>query len=233
VLGILTAAELAHGRRVLDELYHCSDPELDAPGIILRGGRAVGRERVGARVAGRHFITNLVSKDAELAELMTREPVVGLVRELLGDCILSSMNSLEPLPGHGGQELHRDEGPAPADGPVIVNTLWAFDDMDAGNGATRLIPGTHLTDELGSEDDPRLLRVDVPAGGAVIMNAHTLHAASRNEDGRRRRVVHVFYTVRGRTPQSDWSRYVPTVVRERLTDEQLTMLGLERASVAG
>jgi ectoine hydroxylase-related dioxygenase (phytanoyl-CoA dioxygenase family) len=230
VPNVLSDAELERGRRLLDALYDRSDPQLDAPGISLQGGRAAGREAAGAASPARRFITNLVSKDAFFAELMTRAPILELVRRTLGDdCVLSSMNSLEPLPGQPGQELHRDEGPAPPEGAMIANTLWAFDDMDAGNGATRLIPGTHATDELAGDDDPRLLYAEASAGSVIVTNAHVLHAASPNLDGRRRRVVHVFYTRRGRPTQTDWPRYVPASVTQRLAPAQLDLLGLDTA----
>lgn len=227
VADMLTPAEIEHGRARLEELYHRVDPALDAPGMVIKDGGAAAQEERGSRETTRNFITNLVSKDPLFADLMVREPVLGLVRSVLGDdCILSSLNSLEPLKGHGHQDLHRDEGPVGPEGPTIVNTLWVFDDMDSMNGATRFVPGTQRDDALAEEDDPRLVYAEVPAGSVLVINAHMLHAASMNRDGRRRRIAHVFYTTSGRRTQTDWREFVPADVRARLSGEQLALLGL-------
>lgn len=227
VPNVLSQEEIEYGREKLDELYESVDPELDAPGMSLKEGAAAGREQSSERPTDKNFVTNLVSKDPFFADLMNREPVITLVRSVLGEeAILSSLNSLEPLQGHGHQELHRDEGPVGPEGPVIVNSLWVFDDMNEDNGATRIVPGTQQDDQLATEDDPRLMYVEAPAGSVIVVNAHMLHAASMNKDGRRRRVAHVFYTKADRETQTDWQTYVPDRVREDLSEPQLALLGL-------
>jgi len=41
----------------------------------------------------------------------------------------------------------------------------------------------------------------------VVTNAHVLHGASVNRDGRRRRVIHAYFTRRGRKCQMDFRYY--------------------------
>lgn len=133
---VLTPEELRYGRSRLDQIYAAArDPELDAPGYNVDTGAAAAQLTDG--VPGARFATNLLSKDPFFVGLVERPPVVDLVRSLIPDPLLSSLNSLEPLRGHGNQRLHRDEGPIGPDGVVTVNSLWVFDDMDAGNGALR------------------------------------------------------------------------------------------------
>jgi len=155
-----------------------------------------------------NFATCLLTKHSSMWPLVDREPVMSLVRSVIGpDCVLSSLNSLEPLQGHGHQPLHRDEGPVGPEGFVTANTIWVLDSMDAGNGATRLIPGTHTTAELSDDTDARLLYAEATAGSVVVTNAHVLHGASMNRDGRRRRVIHGYFTKRGRRLQTDFRYY--------------------------
>ena len=225
--GVLTQERLDAGRRLLDDVYaRAFDPALDAPGYSIDSG-AAGRPILGLP-DGSRFVTNLISKDPFFADLVDEPVVMPLVRRLIDDPLLSSLNSLEPLRGTGHQVLHRDEGPVGADGVVTVNTLWLFDDVDRRNGATRYVPGTHRTDELAEADDPRIRYLEAPAGSVVVMNAHTLHGASTNLDGRRRRIVHVYFTRRGRQTQTDWRRYVPDDVRAALSPSRLALLGLQR-----
>lgn len=222
---VLDARELAQGRAVLDEMYALPfDPAIDAPGYDIGSG-AAGKPIMGLP-DGSRFVTNLVSKHPFFVNLMDREPISGLVRSLIPDPLLSSLNSLEPVKGSGHQPLHRDEGPVGLEGIVTVNTLWVFDDMDEGNGATRYVPGTHSGSEMVGDNDPRVKVATASAGSVIVMNAHLLHAASRNHDGRRRRVVHVYFTKQGRQPQTDWRAFVPDRVERRLSTGQLRLLGL-------
>lgn len=223
--GVLSPEELSYGRNRLDQICaSAANPDLDAPGYSVDTGAA--GEQLVSGVPGARFATNLLSKDPFFVGLIERPPVIDLVRSLIPDPLLSALNLLEPLQGSGNQSLHRDEGPVGAAGIVTVNSLWVFDDMDADNGATRYVPGTHLSGELTGDGDPRIQYACCPAGSVIVMNAHLLHAASVNRDGRRRRVVHIYFTKQGRRPQTDWARYVPAATRSSLSDSTRQLVGL-------
>jgi ectoine hydroxylase-related dioxygenase (phytanoyl-CoA dioxygenase family) len=222
---VLDADELAAARRMLDRLYDRFDPAVDKPMIDVASG-AAGAELM-TRSPDFNWASVLVGKDAWFRGLMRRAPVFEVVSAVLGrDCILSAMNALEPLRGRGHQALHRDEGPVGPEGPVVVNSLWAIDDIAPANGGTRFVPGTHTTAELVDDDDPRLIRISARAGSVVVFDAHVLHGASRNLTGARRRAVHVYYTRAGRPRQTDWARYLGPEVRGALDTDQRRMVGL-------
>jgi len=75
--------------------------------------------------------------------------------------------------------------PAAARHPInpaaVINVMWAITDFTTRNGATRLVPGSHLS---GAEPDPAVpwptVDAEVPAGGAVIWDARTWHASGSN-----------------------------------------------------
>jgi ectoine hydroxylase-related dioxygenase (phytanoyl-CoA dioxygenase family) len=101
-----------------------------------------------------------------------------------------------------------------------------LDAMDEGNGATRLIPETHTTAELTHDDDPRLIYASAAAGSVIITNAHVLHGASTNRDGRRRRVIHGYFTRRGRKVQTDFRYYSSPAALAKLPAECRALLDL-------
>lgn len=222
---VLTPNEVVKARDALARI-HSREPDrsLDAPGYSIEKGSA--GSPIYSLPDGSRFATNLFSKEVFFTGLMHKEPVISLVKSLMADPLLSSMNTLEPVRGVGHQRLHRDEGFVGSDGINTVNTLWVLDDMDRDNGATRYIPGTHLTNEMSTDEDPRLTYASVRSGSVIVMNAHMLHGASLNHDGRRRRVIHVYYTRQGRHTQTDWSIYVPRDVKSSLTVEQQNILGI-------
>jgi ectoine hydroxylase-related dioxygenase (phytanoyl-CoA dioxygenase family) len=99
---------------------------------------------------------------------------------------------------------------------VTVNTIWVLDPMDAENDASRLIPGTHHTAELADDSDSRVTYVEAAPGSVVVTNAHVLQGASMNRDGRRRRVIHGYFTRRGRPAQTDFRYYASPASLGRL-----------------
>ena len=212
VSNVLTEDESNFLRPALDEIYATFDPERD-------GHR---------KVEGYHFAANLVNKGRFFESIFLRSPVYDLVRSLLGeDCILSSLNSLEPLKDQGNQRLHRDLPPGPNPGTIVANSLWAIDDMDKNNGATRLIPGSHRADEPPPDDEAGVVYAEIPAGSVVVTNAHILHGASANPSGRRRRVMHGYFTQRGLSQQLEQRKYLSPEVQARLSPLARTVLALD------
>ena len=70
----------------------------------------------------------------------------------------------------------------PINPPAVVNVFWAISDFNAENGATRLVPGSHLS---GCNPDPKrddypVVQAIVPAGSAVVWEGRTWHAAGLN-----------------------------------------------------
>jgi len=74
-----------------------------------------------------------------------------------------------------------------------------LDDSDEGNGALRVLPGSHRFGRLSSEriQELRAQHMEhlcaVSAGDALLMRPLLLHASSRSTSTRHRRVLHVEY----------------------------------------
>jgi ectoine hydroxylase-related dioxygenase (phytanoyl-CoA dioxygenase family) len=70
-----------------------------------------------------------------------------------------------------------------------------LDDTDKGNGALRVIPGSHKKGIYRPENidwsNETEQTCDVPKGGIMIMRPLLLHASSRSTEDRRRRVIHI------------------------------------------
>jgi ectoine hydroxylase-related dioxygenase (phytanoyl-CoA dioxygenase family) len=212
ISGVLEEEELAFVRQELDRIYPLYDPDRDG----LR------------RVPGCNFSSNLVNKSPFFETLFLRSPVYDLARLILGEeCILSSLNSLEPLQGRGNQGLHRDGPPMPPDGPLSMNSMWAIDNMDRENGATRLIPGSHKTGDPPPADETGVIYAEVPSGSVVVTNAHILHGASANHSGRRRRVLHGYFTRRSLPQQTPQREYLSAEVQARLSPLARRVLAID------
>ncbi len=81
----------------------------------------------------------------------------------------------------------------------MITVRLHLDDCDADNGALRVLPGSHLSGELSSEDiaaraskSPGVM-CEVSTGGALAMRPLLLHASSPAKNPSHRRVFHIEY----------------------------------------
>ena len=72
-----------------------------------------------------------------------------------------------------------------------------LDDCDEGNGALRVLPGTHLLGRLGAREMEELkarvgaMTCEVAAGGALVMRPLLVHSSGAPREPRPRRVIHL------------------------------------------
>ena len=91
--------------------------------------------------------------------------------------------------------LHADQGfIPPTDYPIIVNALWPLVDIDHSNGATEVVPGSHLANPLAmSSSPPRPQPIAATAGSVVLIDGRTWHRTGANKTDHSRPVVLVNY----------------------------------------
>jgi hypothetical protein len=128
---------------------------------------------------------------------------------------LAQAEGREPERDGGYQSMHRDGMP---DAPGRnVSALAFLDDFGAGNGATRLVPGSHVSEIDGPET-----QIAGEAGDVLLFNADLLHAGSRNESGAPRRSLLIGYAGEELLPAFERSASL-----RGLSDAAREMFGLE------
>jgi ectoine hydroxylase-related dioxygenase (phytanoyl-CoA dioxygenase family) len=105
----------------------------------------------------------------------------------------------DPSPGHGEQRHHPDHGPTPVPG---ITATWYLDAFTIDNGATRVLPGTHVSGVPWASEIPipgteapipgEAIAVG-PAGSLLLRDARLFHAGGRNATSGARRSAFVFY----------------------------------------
>jgi ectoine hydroxylase-related dioxygenase (phytanoyl-CoA dioxygenase family) len=204
-------------------------------GLFAAEGEAAGAEF--KHEAGCRRLANLVDKGEVFRAVLAAPPVLECVRHVLGpDFKLSSLNARSVNPhGAGAQPLHADMSAVADDrGPWVCNTVWMLDDFTPGNGALRVVPGSHrfrrlpqeaLTDPLADHRDQVL--VTGRAGTVVVLNAHLWHAGTANRTGRPRTAVHCFYCRRDRPQQQDQRALLRPEVQQALPADLRHLLALD------
>jgi ectoine hydroxylase-related dioxygenase (phytanoyl-CoA dioxygenase family) len=190
--GALSPEDLAAARRRLVEQ---AAGEAAAGIATFDDGAAVSRR--GAKGANQR-LRNLMNKGREFQRLALRPGVTDLLEHVLGErFLMTSYSANITAPGCPDQALHQDQGyvtrPYPAY-PIVTNVVWTLDDVNATNGGTRVVPGSHLWDEpLPESNSPMAVTLEAPAGTAILVDGRTYHGAGANQSEARRHVLLVNY----------------------------------------
>jgi ectoine hydroxylase-related dioxygenase (phytanoyl-CoA dioxygenase family) len=117
--------------------------------------------------------------------------VLPLVEAVLDPgCLVSSLSSISIDPGETAQPIHADDQLIPLTKPhlpTVCNTMWALTDFTEANGATRVIPGSHLRDhnpEYGAPYDT--IAAEMPAGSVLVWHGSLWHGGGANAADERR-----------------------------------------------
>jgi len=106
-----------------------------------------------------------------------------------------------------------------------------LDDFTPANGATRMVPGSHLWRRLPPpemyEAHPEQQLVTGKAGTVVVMNAHMWHGGTANRTGAPRRAMHVYYTRFDKPQQQYQKRWLSAELQARLSPEMRKILALD------
>lgn len=139
---------------------------------------------------------NLLGRSRGFDPLAAHRGVVATIEGHLGDQIqLSETSTVTLEPQQGAQILHHDDGCYPMPRPhlpLMVSAMWAIDDFTAANGATRVVPGSHLVAEVDIEADT--VPLEMPAGSVGLWDGRLVHGGGANTTDAVRRGVAVLYT---------------------------------------
>jgi ectoine hydroxylase-related dioxygenase (phytanoyl-CoA dioxygenase family) len=129
----------------------------------------------------------LFRKSTAAQALATHPTVLALADAvLLPHCARYQLNFsgiMHLMPGAEPQALHRDGiiypflHPCP---PTQMPAMWALTDFTAENGATQVVPGSHLWEHDRRPAAEEVLAAAMPAGSVLVYTSGILHGGGRN-----------------------------------------------------
>jgi len=236
---MLTTAQ----RKQLDDLGYLVLPGLMSAGLLnslrerveeLFGEEGAGSGSEFKQEPGARRLANLVNKGRIFEGVIVTPAILECMAHVLGpEFKLSSLNVRSTNPhSEADQPLHCDSGALPdTRGFSVCNSVWMLDDFTPENGATRMVPGSHLWRRLPKpemyEAHPEQQLVTGAAGTVVVMNAHMWHGGTANRTGAPRRAMHVYYTRADKPQQQYQKRWLSPEVQARATPEARRILALD------
>ncbi|MEM6804034.1 MAG: phytanoyl-CoA dioxygenase family protein [Bacteroidota bacterium] len=186
--------------------------------------------------AGADRLADLVNKGSEFDIFYTHPRVLAAMYHVLGEEFkLSSLNYRAAKAGKGLQKLHVDwhEAVEP-DNYKVCNSIWLLDDFSIANGATRIVPGSHLWGKTPQENmsdpfqpHPDEIIIEAEAGSVFIFNSHSWHGGTNNASNKSRRAVHSYFCGKGMPQQLDQQKYILRETLDRLPKGSHEILGVE------
>ena len=137
-------------------------------------------------------IYNLLARRALYERIPVHPEVLPLVERVLDPgCLVSTLSSISIDPGETPQLLHADDQLIPLEKPhepLVCNTMWALTDFSFENGATRYVPGSHLSDRNPHpfKDEEGAQCAEMPKGSVLVWNGSLWHGGGANQSSERR-----------------------------------------------
>jgi ectoine hydroxylase-related dioxygenase (phytanoyl-CoA dioxygenase family) len=182
-----------HLRRIAEEGYAILENAIEKDFIdeIADALRKVEAE-VGAVPAGNLFegvhttrVYNLLVHGPTFEKIPVHPDVLPVVERVLDPgALISSLSSITIGPGERAQPIHADDQVIPLTRPhmpIICNTMWAITDFTEENGATRVIPGSHLWDRAPNPlEHYDTIAAEMPKGSVLVWVGSLWHGGGAN-----------------------------------------------------
>jgi len=183
---------------------------------------------------------SLIPRSAASRELITHPLVLGAAKDLLSKASAFQLHLTQVIsvfPGETHQPLHRDElawdfFPFPLDYDVQCNTMWAMTDFTEENGATRLVPGSHLIAGKQTYTEEDTVRAEMERGSLFFYSGKIYHGAAGNRSTEVRQGINLTYCVGWVRQEENQYLSTPIEVAKTLDDDLLKLMGYQMGGLA-
>jgi ectoine hydroxylase-related dioxygenase (phytanoyl-CoA dioxygenase family) len=142
-------------------------------------------------------IYNLLAFGHPFTDVPVHASVLPIVEQILdAGCLVSSLSSIAIDPDEIAQPIHADDMVMPVAKPhvpLVCNSMWALTDFTDENGATRLVPGSHLKDNPVYGGSYETVPAVMKRGSVLIWDGALWHGGGANRTGARRTGIAMNY----------------------------------------
>jgi len=180
-------------------------------------------------------IWNLPAKLQQCEKLIEHPILIKLVRAMLDeDCVLSDISATSIGPNSGGSGAWHIDAPLTQmpeplpEIPLAVQNAWIIDDFTVENGATHVVPESHLSRKKpgwGYDDIENEIVLSAPAGSLAMWTSHTWHKSGENITNTPRRAILGYYIRSWIRPWSDFTQVLSPKQAKQYSPTSRYLLG--------
>lgn len=174
---------------------------------------------------------NLLAKTRCVDDIVCDPRLVALAQGVLGKQIqISVVAMFDLLPGSKAQGLHQDDGlwPIPRPHPpFVVNAVIAVDEFTKANGATHIVPKSHLWHDTPVKQPPHVkpIQVEMKPGSMLIWSGALWHGGGANTTERSRLAIDINFNLAYLAQQENQFLGVPRSEVEKMPVRLQRLIG--------
>lgn len=182
----------------------------------------------------------LIARSASSRDLVLDPLVLGTVDQVLAHVNSYQLHLTQLIriePGGPAQVIHRDQWAFdfftfPSGYQVQCNTIWAATDFTEANGATRVVPGSHLAEDKLRFELADTEPAEMERGSALLYVGSLYHGGGQNTSDTDRVGVNITYSVGWLRQEENQFLTVPPDVARELPERLQRLLGYSLGAYA-
>ena len=181
-------------------------------------------------------IYNLHNKNNVFKKFIDHKSIIGIVKEVLSagsfnnneHIILRQSAVRNPKKGFA-QQLHNDSRISGSKNPMIIQVIWLLDEFNKFNGATRVVPKSHLRNDFPkiNKKYPDEKFLTGRKGSVILFNAAMWHGSSKKISDQERWGMIFSYSRWFLKPSFDFNKNTPLKIYNKLNTYQKELLGFK------
>lgn len=181
------------------------------------------------------LVFNLVGKDKVFVDLIANQNLEKIIRPILNDPFYNKIPNKYPnyivsgcTARSSGKklDLHIDSRiPFKGSQPLGFLLLFVLEKMDNKNGATVLVPKSHLSAKFPNQKSKKVKTINGEPGDLLIFDTRIWHGTTANQTTNSRWTINVVITQWWIKQQLNISHSIPKKIFSKLNNKQKQLLG--------
>jgi ectoine hydroxylase-related dioxygenase (phytanoyl-CoA dioxygenase family) len=139
-------------------------------------------------------------------------------------------------PSQGAQVLHRDRlawgGYLQRTIEPQLNMIWAVTDFTKENGATRVVPGSHLWEDGRGAHEDEITYAEMKAGSVIVYTGSVIHSGGANVSAADRVGINITYSLGWLRQEENQYLSCPPEIAATLPGDLQRLIGYSMGSYA-
>jgi ectoine hydroxylase-related dioxygenase (phytanoyl-CoA dioxygenase family) len=180
----------------------------------------------------------LIARSEAVRQLVQHPLILGATAEILSHSTNFQLHITQAIaigPDSPAQAIHRDQWawdffPFPDGYEVECSAIWALTDFTEANGATRVVPGSHLAGDGKSYVEEDSVPAEMERGSVVFYTGSEYHGGGANRSNETRIGVQCSYALGWLRQEENQYLSVPLDIAKTLPVDLLRLMGYEKGS---